>query len=170
MPLLLEAGKVNGNLEIQLKPEQPLQLFGTASLENVTANLTTLPQPFTQANGQLRFKGTKVKLEKVSTLFGEIPAIANGTLDTQRDFHLAAETSPVAVEKVFNAFKFPKLPIPISTEVQASLKITGPLNQPVVTGEAKTTKEAQVDRLKFSSFGGNFRLVDSNLAISNWCR
>jgi len=167
LPILLQAGKVNGNMDIQLKPKQPLQLFGTASLENVTALITALPQPLAKTNGQLRFKGTQVQLEQVSTLFGEVPVQANGTLDTQRNYNLAAQTSPVAVEKVFNAFKFPKLPIPVSTEVQASLTITGPLNQPVVTGEAKTTKVTQIDRLNFNSVGANFKLVDSNLAISN---
>jgi translocation and assembly module TamB len=61
----------------------------------------------------------------------------------------------------------PKLPIPVLAEVQTALQVTGPLTQPVVSGQVKTTKVAQVDRLNLQNASAQFRLVDSKIAISN---
>jgi len=167
LPLVLNAGQLDGNLEMQIRPDQPLQFLGTATLENVTARLAVLPKPFAKTNGLLRFKGTKVGLENVTTLFGQIPAQANGVLDTQADINLSAQTQPVEVQKVLQAFNFKKLPVVLSGQVQAALQVTGPLSKPVVSGEFLTTKQAQVDRLNFRTISAGFRLVDASLGISN---
>ena len=167
LPLLLQAGQVDGNLELKILPNQPLTFSGTATLDNVTARLTQLQQPFAKTNGQLRFQGTKVSLEKVTTLFGQIPAIANGYIDTQSDINLSAQTQAVALPKILQAFNFPKLPIPVLAEVQTALQVTGSLATPVISGQVKTTKITQVDRLNFQDVSANFRLVDSKIAINN---
>ncbi|MGB5962208.1 MAG: translocation/assembly module TamB domain-containing protein [Coleofasciculaceae cyanobacterium] len=167
LPLLLQAGQVDGNLEINITRDKPLTFSGTATLDKVTARLAQLPQPFSQTNGQLRFKGTQVQLEKVTTLFGQIPAVANGTIDTQADINLTAQTAAVDLPKILQAFKFPKLPIPVLAEVQTALQVTGPLAKPIVSGQVKTTKVAQVDRLNLQNASAQFRLVDSKITISN---
>lgn len=158
LPLVLQAGQLDSNLEIQFRPKQPLKLLGSASLENVTARVPQLPQPFIKSNGQLRFKGTQVLLENVTTLFGQIPAVANGGLDTQADFNLSAITQPVALKQVLQTFKVKDLPIPLSGEVQTALQLTGPLAQPVVSGEVVTTKPTLVDRVTFRKVTAGFRL------------
>ncbi len=167
LPLLLQAGQLDGNLEVQIKPAVPLQFFGTATLKNVTARVPQLPKAFANTNGLLRFKGTQVRLEKVNTLFGQIPAQANGALDTQKDFNLSARTQPVEVKQVLQTFNIPKLPVVASGQVQAALRLTGPLNKPVVTGEFVTTKPAQIDRLNFRTIAGGFSVVDSILGVNN---
>ena len=167
LPLLLQAGQLDGNLEVQIKPAVPLQFFGTAALKNVTARVPQLPKAFANTNGLLRFKGTQVRLEKVNTLFGQIPAQANGALDTQKDFNLSAQTQPVEVKQVLQTFNIPKLPVVASGQVQAALRLTGPLNKPVVTGEFVTTKPAQIDRLNFRTIAGGFSVVDSILGVNN---
>jgi translocation and assembly module TamB len=167
LPLLLQAGKVDGNLELQQQPEQPLKFLGTATLENVTARLPVLPQPFAKTNGQLRFKGTQVRLEKITTLFGQIPAQANGVVDTQSESNLSAQTQPVQLKQVLQTFNFKKLPVAASGEVQAALRVTGPLNKPVVSGEFATTKPALIDRVNFRSISAGFGVVDSTLSVNN---
>jgi translocation and assembly module TamB len=167
LPLLLQSGQVDGNLEINIPKDKPLTFSGTASLDQVTARLAQLPQPFSQTNGQLRFKGTQVQLEKVTTLFGKIPALANGTIDTQADINLTAQTQAVDLPKILQAFNLPKLPIPVLAEVQTAIQVTGLLTQPIVSGQVKTTKIAQVDRLNLENASAQFRLVDSKIAISN---
>ena len=167
LPLVLNAGQLDGNLVMQIRPDQPLQFLGTATLENVTARLAVLPKPFAKTNGLLRFKGTKVGLENVTTLFGQIPAQANGVLDTQADINLSARTQPVEVQKVLQAFNFKKLPVVLSGQVQAALQVTGPLSKPVVSGEFLTTKQAQVDRVNFRAISADFKLVGSTLAVND---
>lgn len=167
LPLLLQAGQVDGNLELKVLRDKPLTFDGTATLNQVTARLTQLQQPFAQTNGQLRFKGTQVQLEKVTTLFGQIPALANGTIDTQADINLTAQTQAVDLPKILQAFNLPKLPIPVSAEVKTALQITGPLTEPIISGQVKTTKIAQVDRLNLQNASAQFRLVDSKITISN---
>ncbi|HEY9797744.1 MAG TPA: translocation/assembly module TamB domain-containing protein [Leptolyngbyaceae cyanobacterium] len=167
LPLVLNAGQLDGNLEMQIRPDQPLQFLGTATLENVTARLAVLPKPFAKTNGLLRFKGTKVGLENVTTLFGQIPAQANGVLDTQADINLSARTQPVEVQKVLQAFNFKKLPVVLSGQVQAALQVTGPLSEPIVSGEFVTTKQAQVDRVNFRAISADFKLVGSTLAVND---
>jgi len=167
LPLLLQAGKVDGNIELQQQPEQPLKFLGTATLENVTARLPVLPQPFAKTNGQLRFKGTQVRLENITTLFGQIPAQANGVVDTQSESNLLARTQPVQLKQVLQTFNFKKLPVAASGEVQAALRVTGPLNKPVISGEFATTKPAQIDRVNFRSISAGFGVVDSTLSVNN---
>jgi len=45
LPLLLQAGHVDGNLEIKIQPKQPLKFAGTATLNQVTARLPQLQKP-----------------------------------------------------------------------------------------------------------------------------
>jgi len=168
LPLLLQAGHVDGNLEIKIQPKQPLKFAGTATLNQVTARLPQLQKPFANTNGQLRFKGTQVRLEKITTLFGQIPALANGVVDTQSDINLSAQTAPVELPKILQAFDFQKLPVAVLAEVQTDLRVTGPLSKPVVSGEVRTTKLAQVDRLTFQAVSGGFQVVDSLLTINNF--
>ncbi len=167
LPIVLNAGKVAGNLEVQLEPDKPLQFLGTAALENVTAKLTQLPQPFAKTNGQLRFKGTQVRLEKVTTLFGQVPAQANGVVDTQSGLNLSARTQRVELKQVLQTFNIKKLPVAALGQVQAALQVSGPLAKPIVVGEFTTTKPAQLDRVNFRAINGGFRVVDTTVTVNN---
>ncbi|HEY9707183.1 MAG TPA: DUF748 domain-containing protein, partial [Oculatellaceae cyanobacterium] len=167
LPLLLQVGKVDGNLEVKIEPEKPLQFLGTATLENVTARLRQLPQSFAKTNGQLRFKGTQVRLEKVTTLFGQVPAQANGVVDTQSGLNLSAQTQRVELKQVLQTFNIKKLPVVASAQVQAALQVSGPLAKPVVSGEFTTTKPALLDRVNFRTIKGGFRVVDSRVTVNN---
>jgi len=105
---------------VKLQPKKPVQLLGTAMIQNVTARVAALPQPFANSNGLLRFKGTTIRLENVKALFGQIPAVANGQLDTQSNFDLSAQTQPVALKQVLQTFKIEKLPVAASAQVLAT--------------------------------------------------
>ena len=167
LPLLLQAGRLDGNLEIQMPDNQPLKFLGTATLENVTARLPQLPTPFSKTNGQLRFRGTKVGLEQVTGLFGQVPAQANGVLDTQADINLSAQTQPVEVKKVLQAFDFKQLPVVVSGEVQSTLQVSGRLSEPIVSGQVVTTKLARIDKVNFRTISSGFRLAGSKLTVTN---
>ncbi len=52
------------------------------------------------------------------------------------------------------------MPLPFTTagEVRADLKLTGPLQQPVLSGIAQNTKPGKIDRIALSRYGAQFRL------------
>ncbi len=158
LPLDLLAGRVGGNLDIEIQPDEPIQFLGVASLNNVTARIPALPQPFNQTNGSLRFKGTQIRLERVTSKFGQIPAEANGVLDTQSNFNLSARTQPVELKQVLQTFNIKKSPVTLVGTVQTALQITGPIAKPIVTGDAITTKPTQIDRVTFRTISGGFKL------------
>ncbi|HEY9835123.1 MAG TPA: translocation/assembly module TamB domain-containing protein [Stenomitos sp.] len=167
LPLILQAGAIDGNLEVKSIPKKPLTFLGTAALKNVTAQLDPLPKSFANTTGQLRFKGTQIRLEKVNTLFGQIPAQANGTIDTQVGFNLAAQTQPVQLPQVLQTFNIKTLPVPASAQVKADLQVTGTPSKPVVSGKFATTNVAQIDKVKFRAIASDFGVVGSTLSVSN---
>ncbi len=168
LPLGLSAGLLDGNLEILIPDAKPLQFLGTAALKNVTGKLAQLPQPFAKTNGQLRFKGTQIRLEKITTLFGQIPAQANGIVDTQAGVNLLAQTQPVQLTQVLRTFDVKKLPVAASGEVQAALRVSGSFDKTVVSGAFATTKPTLIDRVNFRSISSGFGIVNSTVAINNF--
>ncbi|HBE21330.1 MAG TPA: hypothetical protein DEG17_23500 [Cyanobacteria bacterium UBA11149] len=163
LPLTLQAGKVGGDVEILFQPSQPLEFLGVASLSEVTARVPALPQAFAKTNGILRFQGTKVSLARVKTLFGQIPLEANGFLDTQTDFNLIAQTQPITPKQVLQTFGLKNPPVHITGMVQSTVKVTGPLAKPIVSGTVRTTKSTQIDKLNFRTITAGFKLDTSKM-------
>ncbi|MGQ4647962.1 translocation/assembly module TamB domain-containing protein [Lyngbya aestuarii] len=166
LPIEPKAGLISGNLEIDIKPQEVLQLFGSLTLKDLTAQIAQLPQPLAKTNGQLRFQGTKVSLDNITSIFGQIPAQAKGVIDTQAGYNLLVQTKPIALKPVLQTFSIPELPVPASAEVQAVLKITGPPDNPLVVGKVTTTKPAQIDKVNLSKITGDFRLVATKLSLT----
>ena len=91
VPFDIQAGRVDGDLRVQLSPKLQIPLLaGTANLRAVTAQIERLPQPFSNAVGSLRFQGNQVQLSDVSASFGKIPLVAKGSLNLAADYNLTA--------------------------------------------------------------------------------
>ena len=165
LPLLLQAGRVDSNLTVQLRPEQQPTLLGTAGLKGVTAQVNQLPQPFINTQGTLRFQGTQVRLENVSTSYGKIPAIANGVLDTGANFNLTARVNGVTLANARDTLKI-ELPVPVTGVVRADLRVTGPILKPIVSGTVATTKPARIDRVNFSTIRSRFVFSTAASAVT----
>ncbi|MBW4647269.1 MAG: translocation/assembly module TamB domain-containing protein [Kastovskya adunca ATA6-11-RM4] len=168
LPLSVQAGTVDGELEVRLREDEPTLFLGNATLENVTARIEQLPQPFFNTYGQLRFKGTEIGLENVKTRLGQVPLVANGVVDTEEGYNLSALTTSVALPKVLQTFNIKEMPVEAAGEVQAKVLVTGPIEKPIVSGSVATTKVARVDRVNFRAISTNFRLVDSLLTLNNF--
>ncbi|MBD1933034.1 MULTISPECIES: translocation/assembly module TamB domain-containing protein [Cyanophyceae] len=173
LPLDLQAGLLDGNLEIQLRDEQRPTFKGTAGLKDVTAQVGTVPRPFTNANGILRFNGYQIGLENVTTLYGQVPAVANGIIDTKTDggYNIAAQTKPVTLTKALDTLKV-NSPVPVSGEVRADLQLIGSLEKPILSGTAVTTKPTEqlplkIDKVNFQGLSGQFQLAGSALSITD---
>lgn len=85
---------------------------GTADLKAVTAQVKELVQPFINSHGTLRFKGTQIHLDNVSSRYGKIPGIANGVLDTEAGYNISARVPTVSVADARDTLAI-ELPVPV---------------------------------------------------------
>ncbi|MDZ8082735.1 MAG: translocation/assembly module TamB domain-containing protein [Nostoc sp. DcaGUA01] len=165
LPVNLQAGRVNGDLLVQLTPKQPTLLFGSATVQGVTVELPKVPQLLSNSQGNLRFQGTQLQLDDVTSNYGKIPLIARGIIDTQAGFNLAARVNAVSLANALSTLKV-KLPVPVAGQVQADLQITGSTKEPILSGKVTTIQTARIDKLDFNSISSKFELVTSSSLIT----
>ena len=165
LPIDLEKGRVNGNVNVKLRGDDQPLVTGTADFKDVTMRVPELPQAFTGAAGNLQLDETQITLEKVTASLGKIPFLANGTVDTKKGFNLAAKVKAVKVEDFLKTFAI-QLPFAASGEVQATTKITGAIDKPILTGTVTNTRPAKLDRVALSKVSANFKLDASALSLA----
>jgi translocation and assembly module TamB len=165
LPVNLQAGRVNGDLQIQLPPGQLPLLYGSANLQGVTLQIPRLPQLFNNAQGNLRFQGLELKLENVTANYGQIPLITQGIIDRQTGFNLTGRVNAVNVPTALNTLNV-QLPVPVTGEVKADLQVVGSIAQPVLLGAVTTTKTAKIDKIDFKSVSSKFELATNNSLIT----
>ncbi|MHC5721487.1 MAG: hypothetical protein ACYTX0_58100, partial [Nostoc sp.] len=102
-----------------------------------------VPQLLSNTQGNLRFQGTQLQLNNVTSNYGKIPLVATGIIDTKAGFKLAARVNMVSLANAQETLKV-KLPVSIAGQVQASLQITGSIKEPILSGTVATIKTARI--------------------------
>ncbi len=165
LPVNLQAGRANGDLLVRFIPEQQTLLYGSAAVQGVTLQIPRVPQLLSNTQGNLRFQGTELQLDNVTTNYGKIPVVATGIIDTQAGFKLAGRVNAVSLANAQETLKV-KLPVPIAGQVQASLQITGSTKEPILSGTVATIQTARIDKVDFNSISSKFELVTSSSLIT----
>ena len=159
LPVELQAGRVQGELKIQniqlKQKQQNLLIFGNATGQGVQLQVPRMPLPFINSQGNVRFQGTQIQLENVTSGYGKIPLIANGTIDPKAGYKLVARVNSVNVASVRETLNV-KLPVPTIGEGQADLQVVGPITKPILSGTVATIKEAKIDKVDFKSASAQF--------------
>ncbi|BAY40924.1 hypothetical protein NIES2111_53140 [Nostoc sp. NIES-2111] len=155
IPLVLETGRVNGDLRIQFAPGEKALLYGSADLQKVTLHIPRTPQAFNNTHGNLYFQGTEVKLENIFTNYGSIPVVAAGIIDTEAGFKLTGRVNSVSVGDAQKTLKL-KLPFPVAGQLQANLQVIGAANNPILSGTVNTINTARIDKVDFQSVSSKF--------------
>jgi translocation and assembly module TamB len=166
LPLTLQAGRVNGNVLLNLKPEQPALIDGNATIVGVAAQVAQIPLPFTNGQGNLNFQKTQVFFNGVAANYGKIPLVAKGSIDSETGFNLAAVVPQVSVanaQKTLNV----KLPITATGELEADLVLSGENEKPILSGLVSTIKSARIDQVDFQSVQSRFDF-DADAAVINF--
>ncbi|KYC42346.1 hypothetical protein WA1_20465 [Scytonema hofmannii PCC 7110] len=171
LPTVLQAGRVDGDLTVQLQQSSPeISVTGTANVYQVTAKIQNVPQKFTNATGRLTFQGEQISLEKLTANYGKAPLVANGTVDLQKGFNVAAQVKSVSAKNALDTLNT-SLPVPVAGDFQANIQLTGPIKQPTLSGTASAIKPVTVDRVLFNAIATGFQLsiseAASQLNISN---
>jgi translocation and assembly module TamB len=171
LPIALQAGYLNADLAVKIPPKlSDIAITGTATANQIAAKIQNIPQQVSNFNGRFTFQGQTVALENLSTNFGKVPILANGTINTQTGFNVSAQIKPVTAKNILDTLNV-NSSVPASGEIQANIKVLGALQQPVVSGTVSNTKPIEVDRILFNTFNTDFRLnasqTASQLAVSN---
>ncbi|MEH1841267.1 MAG: translocation/assembly module TamB domain-containing protein [Nostoc sp.] len=165
LPVSLRAGRANGDLLVRLTPGQRTLLYGSAVVQGVTVQVPKVPQLLSNSQGNLRFQGTELHLNDVTSNYGKIPLIATGIIDNQAGFKLAARVNAVSLANAQETLKV-KLPVPIAGQVKADLQITGSTTQPILSGTVATIQTAQIDKVDFNTISSKFELATSSSLIT----
>lgn len=168
LPINLPQGRANGAVNVQIRPDQRTIVKGSASFKDVTVQIPQLPQAFAKSAGNLQIDDTLITLEQVTSQLGKIPITGNGKIDTEKGFNVAANVKAVSIADFFDTFNV-ELPFAAAGEATAEVKVTGAIDAPVITGRARTTKIASVDRINLTQASTDFRLDSKtlNLALNN---
>jgi translocation and assembly module TamB len=168
LPLNLQAGRVNGDVQIQLTPDRPTLLFGNASVQGVTLSIPRVPQLLSNSQGNLTFQGMVIKLDQMVTSYGKIPLTATGVIDRQNGFNLAARVNAVSLANAQETLKV-KLPFPVVGVVKADVQMGGAISQPVLSGQVTGLKSTRIDKVDFAQLSAKFKLAtqDSLLTIED---
>ncbi|MBD2725753.1 translocation/assembly module TamB domain-containing protein [Nostoc sp. FACHB-892] len=165
LPVNLQTGRANGDLLVRLTPGQQTLLYGSAAVEGVTLQIPKVPQLLSNSQGNLRFQGTELQLNNVTTNYGKIPVVAAGIIDAQAGFKLAGRVNAVSLANAQDTLKV-KLPMPIAGQVKADLQITGSTKEPILSGTVTTIQTARIDKVDFNSISSKFELATSSSLIA----
>ena len=164
LPLSLQAGRIGGNFTIDYRPDERLAINGTAQGEDLAMQITRVPNRFTQVDGRLRFVDQRIFFDEVQGLYGAIPTQVGGSLDLEDGYALTARVQSVTVQDLLRTFDL-KVPIALSGLLSADLSLTGALDQPLLTGIARNTSPALIDRVRFNQIATQFRLTAEGLTF-----
>ncbi|BAY09558.1 translocation/assembly module TamB domain-containing protein [Calothrix sp. NIES-2098] len=165
LPLTLQAGRVNGDLKIQLIPQQQTLLYGSAFLQGVAIQIPRLPQLLNNAQGNVNFQGVEIQLDKVAGNYGKIPLVATGSINRETGYKLRGQINQVDVATALETLKV-KLPLLATGEVKADLQLVGAPTKPILTGTVATIKPARIDKVDFKSVSSKFEFSASNSLVS----
>ena len=168
LPVDLPTGRTNGNLNIQLRPNQSPLIKGPATFKAATLVVPTLPQKFTNASGSLQIDDQLITLDNTKTKLGKIPIVAKGTLHLKKGFNLTAKVPEVTAADFFQTFAI-QSPFPVVGAATADVKVIGATNAPILVGTVRSTRTAKLDRLDIAQFSADFRFTtaDSAIAVTN---
>ncbi len=170
LPVNLETGQLSGKVEVALRNNQLDAITGKAKIEDFTTKLTQQPKlPVAKSQGNLNFTGKEVKLEDFTTTIDTIEAAIIGEVGLESGFNLTAKTKPTNLQQLLKTAQLePKLPLPVTAEVESTLLVKGSLQQPQFSALVNTTKPSQVDKLQFSSIRGGAQLVEGNRIVADF--
>lgn len=155
----IEAGTLTTDLNVQVPSNRPPVLSGTAKVRQLAGWAKGEPNPLTGINGDFRFQGQEAILSRGQLRFGQIPFELDGKLHLQRGFDINARVVSVDAAPLMQTLQL-EVPFPVNGALKATdLRITGALNQPMLSGTVQAAQPLQFDRLAIAAVHGSFNLA-----------
>ncbi len=169
LPIELDQGNLDGKLGVTLGDNPLPDLQGELDLDNVSLQIPNLVKPFNNSDGKLRFAGSKIELDSVTTSFGQVEGNASGSLDLTElgDYQINAKIKPIKATEVFNALEI-EPPVPIQGKIKGDVAVRGDLENPVVKFKIATTNRSRIDRLSFKRIDADLELEGTTLNVKQF--
>jgi translocation and assembly module TamB len=169
LPIELDRGNLDGELGVTLTDAPFPELDGALDLDNVSLQIPNLVKPFSNSNGKIRFEGSKIELDDISTNFGQVSGLASGSLNLAEagDYQINTKIKPVAAQKVIDALEL-DAPVPIEGKIRGDLAVRGSLENPVIKMDLATASPSRIDRLDFKQIDADLELVGTTLNVKQF--
>lgn len=166
LPIRLERGNLDGKLGVTITDKPIPELQGALDLNDVSLQIPDLVKPFSNSQGKLKFDGSEIELEQVTTNFGEVAGVASGTLDLSDagNYQIETRIKPVTAQKVIDALELDS-PVPIKGKIRGNAAVGGSLEKPIVKMDIATTTPSRIDRVGFSKIDADLELLGTTLIV-----
>ncbi|HEY9631218.1 MAG TPA: alpha/beta hydrolase [Coleofasciculaceae cyanobacterium] len=161
LPVVIQSGKLSGQIRLQKHHNQTIALEGVAQLQQVAARAPGEPNPFSDIEARLRFHGQAIQIEQGHLQFGQIPFAIQGKIDLQQGLDLKAQVDSVSADAFMHTFNL-KVPFAVTGGLGSEdIRVQGSFDHVVFSGTAHSTQPIQLDRVPFRSAQTRFRLDKS---------
>jgi translocation and assembly module TamB len=169
LPLKLNQGNLNGQVDVTLTDAPIPTLEGMLTLDDVSMQIPNLVKPFSGSDGKLKFQGSKIELDNIKTNFGKVIGIASGLVDLagKGDYQINTKVKPVTVQKVIEALEL-ESPVAIAGKIESDVTVRGSLEQPVINFDVASTTPSRIDKLDFKQIDTDVELVGSTLSVKQF--
>ncbi|WP_416671727.1 translocation/assembly module TamB domain-containing protein [Egbenema bharatensis] len=146
-----------------------LLLNGTVDFRNAVARLAALPQPFTQANGRIQFRGQRLTFQNTQGRYGDIDARVGGGLHLLDGYAIDVQVPEVTASALLSTFDVEEenLPVELSGVFRSELNVTGAIDAPIVNAFAENTDLVQIDRVLFSTASTQFTITPTAIVFND---
>lgn len=154
LPLDMQSGKANTNLETRFQRNQPPNLKGRLSFVGGSVQVVGLPQLITNMNGDFRFHDQKIVVERGGATYAGAPMLLSGGVHLTQGYDLRVHVQPTDISELFKTLEI-KTPVSVAGIAKANLKVQGELGNPIFTGTLAAVKPVQIDKLTFNGLEAN---------------
>ncbi|HIK10112.1 MAG TPA: translocation/assembly module TamB domain-containing protein [Oscillatoriaceae cyanobacterium M33_DOE_052] len=166
VPIEAYSGEIDCNLGIELEETEVLSWQGTAGFKNITGQLAGLQKGISGASGILKFRELAVDLDNTVAIYGQLPLRLSGSIDTESEYNLSIEIPPANQEQFIKTLDL-EIPVPVMAEAAGDLRVTGALNNPILSGVVATTKTSRIDLVDFSKIRAEFKIENDILTLED---
>jgi translocation and assembly module TamB len=158
------SGQVDGNIRLEIKPRQPLNYQGNFQVKQATIQVIKVPELFQQTSGDLTLDSQMLRFSNVSTVYGKLPGQIAGSIDFRKGYNLTAQIPAMPAAQVLATLKT-KSPVAINGKFSTELSLSGALDQPVLSGTARSAGAVQIDKLALNQLSGDFSIANGSISL-----
>ncbi|ASC69816.1 uncharacterized protein XM38_007450 [Halomicronema hongdechloris C2206] len=166
LPLTVNDGLIDGNVMVELAPEQPIALGGTARIRRGEVALPSLAQPISAIESQLQLRDGQILVDSLAAELDQLSATAEGVIDLEQGYDLSAEANPFTVAELAEALAF-EVPIDTTGIFAAEATLKGPLGDPELAVSLASQDTVILDKVAFASLSADLLWQQPTITIES---
>ena len=157
------AGRVSGQWTVAFRPEQPVTVVGSGSVNNGQLRLGTVDETVAfgntieDINAQARFSGTTITIDRATSRYGDLNAEVTGTVNWREGYDLEGQVNDLDLAQILADLDV-STPIELAGVFDSDVTITGAIGKPRIAARLEAIETAVVDRVTFDQLIANVTL------------